>query len=273
MTRRIGVCSWSLRAADPRELADRVAAVGVTSTQLALEPLRTKRWSIDETIGALAARGITIASAMMQTHGEDYSTLASIAATGGLRPDATWAANEAAAREDAQLARALGVSLVTFHAGFLPHDPRDPERAKILDRIRRVADLFAATGVRVGLETGQESAETLAGVLDALAHDNVGVNFDPANMILYGMGDPVLALARLAPHVMQIHVKDARASARPGEWGTEVVVGTGDVDWEGFDAARRERALDVDLMIEREAGDSRVADARRARALIESLVA
>ncbi len=273
MTRRIGVCSWSLRAAGPAELAERAAAVGVKFVQLALEPLRDGRWPVDATVAALAARGVSIASAMMEMKGEDYSTLASIATTGGLRPDATWSANASAAVENAAIARRLGVRLVTFHAGFLPHARGDAERAKILGRIRRFADIFGAAGVRVGLETGQETAETLEGVLDELDHANVGVNFDPANLVLYGMGDPVAALARLAPRVLQVHVKDARASRVPGQWGEEVTVGTGDVDWEGFDAVLREHGLDVDLMIEREAGDDRVADARRARALIESLVA
>ncbi|HIA27537.1 MAG TPA: hypothetical protein EYN79_05370, partial [Planctomycetes bacterium] len=87
-------------------------------------------------------------------------------------------------------------------------------------------------GVKLALETGQESAATLEGALEALGRSDVGVNFDPANMILYGMGNPVEALVRLAPRVAQIHIKDALASEVAGEWGSEVVVGTGEVDWQ-----------------------------------------
>ena len=106
----------------------------------------------------------------------------------------------------AELARYHELELVTFHAGFLPHDAEDPERAKVLGRLRDVADVFANKRVKLGLETGQESAPTLASVLTELDHPNVGVNFDPANMILYGMGI-LEAIRVLASSVVQIHVK------------------------------------------------------------------
>ena len=262
----IGVCSWSLRASGPAELAERVRACGLAAVQLALDPLRTGAWDEAGTRRALEQAGIEVLSGMMGMRGEDYSSLASIRATGGVRPDRHWAANLAAARENARLARRLGLRLVSFHAGFLPHDPSDPERAVLIDRLRAVAEAFGAEGVEVALETGQEDAETLAGVLAELGA--VGVNFDPANMLLYGMGDPVQALARLAPWVRQIHVKDARRSAAPGEWGTEVPVGQGEVDWQAFFAVLRERGLAVDLVIERESGDDRTGDVRAARALV-----
>ena len=89
-------------------------------------------------------------------------------------------------------------------------------------------------------------------------------------MILYGMGDPVAALRTLSARVLQIHIKDAVASAVPGSWGQEVRVGTGQVDWPAFFAVIEEQKLDVDLMIEREAGDERVADMRVARKLVEA---
>ena len=97
----------------------------------------------------------------------------------------------------------------------------------------------------------------------------VGVNFDPANMILYGTGDPIEAFEKLAPHVMQVHIKDAVASTEPDQWGTEVRAGTGDVDWPGFFDVIKRLKTPADLMIERESGDSRVSDMREARTLIE----
>jgi sugar phosphate isomerase/epimerase len=135
-------------------------------------------------------------------------------------------------------------------------------------RLREVADLFAARGVRVAFETGQEAADTLLGALEEIAHPNVGVNFDPANMILYGMGDPVAALRALAAHVRQVHVKDAVSTDVPGTWGREVVAGTGAVDWKAFLAEVRRLPRAVDLVIEREAGPTREADIRAAAALV-----
>lgn len=271
---RIGVCSWSLQPENPRQLAERVAECGVSLVQLHLDPVRTGAWDAKETIAALHDAGARLCSGMMTTEGEDYSTLESIKLTGGVRPDATWAANLSAAKQNAELAASLGLQLVTLHAGFLPHEKGDPERAKLVDRLGEVVDVFAERGVRVGLETGQESAETLLEVLEEVGREDwLGVNFDPANMILYRMGYPIDAIRLLAPRVQQIHIKDAILSEREGEWGEEVVVGTGRVDWEGFFSVVSEAGIDCDFVIEREAGEARVADVRTARTLVRPLVA
>ena len=266
---QLGVCSWSLQPASPSELVAGLEAAGVHACQLALDPLLSGEHGIGEMRRALEGAGVTVLSGMMGTIGEDYSTLESIARTGGLRPDEHWPANLAAAGQIASLSGELGLTLVTMHAGFLPHAAGDAERGVLLERLRQVARLFARNGVRLGLETGQESAETLLGVLGELGEDNVGVNFDPANMLLYGMGEPVAALRALAPHVLQIHVKDATPTEQPGEWGTEVPAGEGAVDWAAFFDVVRDQSLGVDLVIEREAGERRVADIATAARLVE----
>ncbi len=268
MKNRIAVCSWSLSPSSPRELAERVRACGLDAVQLALDPLRLGAWSPEETRAAFEEAGIAVLSGMMATKGEDYSTLASIRRTGGVRPDEHWEENLRAASADARLARALGLELVTFHAGFLPEDPASRERAILIDRMREIADRFADEGVRVAFETGQETAETLLGVLEELERPAAGVNFDPANLLLYGMGDPIAALRLLAPHVRQMHVKDARRSKVPGTWGEEVPVGEGEVDWRAFFRIVREHPIEGDLVIEREAGSSRTADVRRAHDVV-----
>lgn len=256
----IGVCSWSLRPESPAALAKRVSECGLHAVQFALDPILRGEWSLAETLGVLESEGNEVLSTMLQTEGEDYATLESIKLTGGLRPDHHWKANIELARRAAPLVRELGVSLVTFHAGFLPHETSDPRRATMIDRLRSVHDIFAESGVRVALETGQESAETLRELLEELSLPHLGVNFDPANMILYGMGDPVHALRTLAPWVMQIHLKDATRTATPGQWGAEVPIGSGEVDWPAFFRVVREQNLKVDLCIEREAGEDRVGD-------------
>jgi len=91
-------------------------------------------------------------------------------------------------------------------------------------------------------------------------------------MLLYGMGEPVEALRKLAPHVRQVHIKDARRTKVAGTWGEEVPVGTGEVDWKAFFGVIAERKLSVDLMIEREAGTDRCGDIALARKLVETHV-
>lgn len=267
---KIGVCSWSLQPTSPGDLAARVSECGVEGVQLALDPIRRGEWDEAEAISAL--REVPLLSGMMATHGEDYSTLETIRQTGGLRPDRHWEANLAAARDNAALAERLGLKLVTLHAGFLPHDSDDPERSVMVQRLRSVSQIFADHGVRLGLETGQESAETLDQILDEIADANVGVNFDPANMLLYGMGDPVEALRRLSPRILQVHIKDALPARVPGEWGRETAVGMGAVRWSRFFAALRECNVRCNLIIEREAGAKRVEDVIVARDVIRRRV-
>lgn len=262
----VGVCSWSLQAADAHELAGKVAATGLRSIQIALDPIRTGALSMAELCRHLPQAGLEIRSGMMAMAGEDYGTLESIRLTGGVVPDTTWETNRAAAYANAALARALGIPLVTFHAGFIPESADDPQRAVLVERLRELSDIFGEADVHVALETGQESAETLAGLLQELP--DVAVNFDPANLILYDRDDPVDALEQLLPRVVQVHIKDAVRTTRPGTWGQEVPVGEGDVDWPRFLALLKHAPQLVDLIIEREAGAQRVEDVRRAHALL-----
>ena len=272
MPQRIGVCSWSLQPASAADLVAKVRRAGCRGVQLALDPIRLDHWGEIETVNHLNAAGIEIISGMMGMEGEDYSTLQSIARTGGVRPDATWPVNLAAAKANAALAHRLGLKLVTFHAGFIPHDRDDRERAIMLGRLRELVDVFDARGVRVAFETGQENADTLLEALADLDRPHAGVNFDPANMILYGMvggGGPIAALKKLGRRVAQVHIKDATPATTADAWGEETPAGTGEVDWPAFFAALREIPIAGDLLIEREAGGSREADIVQARELVE----
>ncbi len=265
----MAVCSWSLQPADPRDLIAKLQATGLTRLQLALDPLREQPQPWGE-IGPLCRQqGIVIVSGMVGCVGEDYSTLESIRRTGGVAPDATWDQNLENIKRAAALAEGLGLNLVSFHAGFLPHEESDPAFAKMLGRLAAVADVFAQKKIVLGLETGQETAPVLLQLLRKLDRPDVGVNFDPANMILYDKGNPIEALQLLGPWVRQVHIKDARRTRAPGTWGEEVVVGTGEVDWPAFFAVLRENRYQGDFVIEREAGNQRVADIRAARAVVE----
>ena len=269
--KRLAVCSWSLQPADPQDLADKVLATGLQRVQLALDPLRTMPAQWGQTPAVLGEAGIAMVSGMFGCVGEDYATLDSIRATGGIAPDSTWSQNLANIKATAGLAADLGLNLVTFHAGFVPHDPTDATHAKMQNRLAAVADIFAAKNVRLGLETGQETAASLVAFLAALNHPNLCVNFDPANLILYGQGDPVAAVLQLGSAIHQVHIKDARHTQVPGSWGEELPVGAGEVDWPGFFQALRQCNFTGDYVIEREAGTQRSPDVCQARELVLKL--
>jgi L-ribulose-5-phosphate 3-epimerase len=230
---RLAVCSWSLQPQSPQQLVDYLKQIGIARVQLALDPVRTDpAWA---KCGELfAQQGIRVVSGMFGTVGEDYTTLETIRRTGGVVPDATWDENWRNIQAIAEIAKAMNLRLVTFHAGFLPHEESDPEFVKLHARIRSISDLFAAKGIELAFETGQETAATLRAFLMKLGRTNVGVNFDPANMILYDKGNPIDALKTLSPWLKQCHIKDAKKTRVPGTWGEEVVVGTGQVDWKSF---------------------------------------
>lgn len=268
IARRIAVCSWSLLPTDPQDLATKLVSTGVHRVQLALDPLHENPEIWGETASVLQQAGITIVAGMFGCVGEDYSTLDSIRLTGGIAPDDTWERNLENIRATAKIAANLGLPLVTFHAGFVPHDPADPGFQKMVARLTTVAEIFAALDINVALETGQETATGLKDLLESLSHPSVFVNFDPANMLLYGKGDPVEALRVLGRWIRQVHIKDAIPSHVPGQWGEETAAGLGQVDWPAFFTVLRDENFTGDLVIEREAGDQRVADVRLARDLI-----
>jgi sugar phosphate isomerase/epimerase len=269
---RLAVCSWSLEPTSADDLMKKLAEAGVLRTQIALDAVRENKGGSWTGVGTKAkARGVTLVSGMMGTIGEDYTTLESIRRTGGVVPDATWPENWKNIQADGDLAARLGLKLVTFHAGFLPHEATDRTFPKLQERLRKIADAFQARGIVLGMETGQETPETLATFLRTLDHKNVGVNLDPANIILYDKGDPVAAVKTLGPWLKQCHLKDAVRTKVPGQWGQEVVLGTGQVDWKAFFAALQAASFTGNLCIEREAGNRRVADVRTARDYVERL--
>ena len=268
---KLAVCSWSLQPDSPEALLVKVKEIGIPRLQIALDPFRENPAVWNKFHEAARAQGVTCVSGMFGTLGEDYTTMESIRKTGGVVPDKTWPKNWENIQQIATLAKQMGLKLVTFHAGFLPHEESDPDFQKLLERISNIADLFAQHGLELGFETGQEEAGTLKSFLEKLGRKNVGVNFDPANMILYDKGNPIEALRTLGPWLKQCHIKDANKTRKPGEWGEEVPAGAGQVDWKAFFRTLKELRYEGWCCIEREAGTQRVADIRTAGKMVESL--
>lgn len=270
---QIGVCSWSLQATGPDDLAEKVQALGLKKVQLGLTPHRDDPGTWEGVQEILGQSGISIVSGMFSTIGEDYTTPETIRRTGGIVPDEHWEGNQELAAAAAALARQMGLRLVSTHAGFLPHQRSDPDFDRLCGRVARLAQMVAAVGGSLLLESGQESADTLLLFLDEMVQrgaGNVAVNFDPANLILYDMDEPIAALQKLVSHVQQVHVKDAKRTAVKGQWGEEVVVGTGQVDWVAFVRILAEAGYEGDYIFEREAGNDRVGDIAKGMAALKA---
>ncbi|MCE9589551.1 MAG: sugar phosphate isomerase/epimerase [Planctomycetes bacterium] len=264
---QFGICSWSTHPKDPEDLAGRLKELGLTKIQLYVTPVYAETAVWGNAQADLAKHGVTIVSGMFGTKGEDYSTMETIRKTGGFVPDEHWPANWETVQRVVEVTKKLRIPYVSSHAGFLPGDKKHPSFAKLVDRIGKVARHFATANATLLFETGQETADTLwqfLAALDEVGASNTGVNFDPANMLLYDKGDPIASLRKLVPRVKQVHIKDGIRTKTPGAWGTEVPIGEGEVDWKSFMKVLAEADYKGDLVIEREAGQDRVGDVRKA---------
>jgi sugar phosphate isomerase/epimerase len=188
---------------------------------------------------------------------EDYTTLESIRKTGGIVPDECWERNRRMVSAAAKLTRELGAKYLLTHAGFLDESDEKAYR-KYVERVSWVRDECKRHGVQIILETGQETADDLVKFLKDVP--GLAVNFDPANMILYAKGEPIAALKKLFPWIVQVHVKDACKTKTPGTWGTEVPWGEGEVDAGKFVAELEKLGYKGNYVVEREAGDNRAGD-------------
>jgi sugar phosphate isomerase/epimerase len=259
----IGVCSWSLRPNDLSDLATLVHRLELDHVQLGLGRLIAMDDAAREgELNTLAESALKLTAGMIGFEGEDYSTIASIRQTGGFVPDESWELRKAVCAQSAALAQQLGLRLLSAHVGFVP--PSSNEKYKsMLERVCTIAEIFAQHELDLLMETGQEEASELLQFLNDLRCRNVFVNFDPANMILYGAGDPVEAVEILGRHIRHVHIKDAIASDQPGmTWGREVPFGTGDVAVDDFVTAVHSVGYTGPLVIEREAGDTRFEDVK-----------
>jgi L-ribulose-5-phosphate 3-epimerase len=268
----IAVCSWSLQPQGNADLVEKVKQLGLQHVQLALGPLVTlddkRRF---EEVGHLRKSGLTWTGGMMSFPGEDYSTIQSIRDTGGYVPDDLWPVRKKMSSVAATVAHELHIGSMMMHVGFVP-PPDSVDYPAIVDRVRHVAESFQSHGIDLLMETGQEPADELLQFMTDLGSSNVHINFDPANMILYGAGDPIAAIGLLGKHIRHVHVKDATPSKQPGvDWGEEVPFGTGAVNPRAFLGALKAAGYKGPLAIEREAGNSRMDDVRTAiRALQEA---
>ena len=257
----IGVCSWSLKPMDTAELIRSVRQLGLEHMQLWLRNLTLaddKRKA--QEMSWLRESGVKITAGMINFPGEDYATIAAIKKTGGFVPEQDFPIRRQLTKGAARVARELGIDKLSTHIGFVPPSS-DPNYHAMVERVGQVAGDLDESGVTLLMETGQETAPELLQFINDLSRSNVQVNFDPANMILYGAGDPIEAIGILGRHIGHVHVKDATLSSQPGtNWGEEVPFGAGQVPPREFLSALKAAGYTGPLVIEREAGDSRRED-------------
>jgi sugar phosphate isomerase/epimerase len=191
----------------------------------------------------------------------------------GLVPRETREARVTHIKKASDFARQCGIAAVQTHCGFIPENPNDPVYKETVRAMRDVAGYSKRNGQNFRYETGQETPITLVRAIQDVGLDNQGVNFDLANLILYGKANPVDAIELLGPYVQGIHAKDGLWPTNPQELGQEVPIGTGKVDFPRIIRRLRELNYRGAVTIEREiSGAQQMEDLRAAKAYLEKLI-
>ncbi len=191
----------------------------------------------------------------------------------GLVPRETRAARIAHIRKASDFAKQCGIAAVQTHCGFIPENPNDPVYKETVAAMREVAEYCKRNGQNFRYETGQETPITLVRAIQDVGMDNQGVNFDLANLILYGKANPVDAIELLSPYIQGIHAKDGLWPTNPRKLGEEVPIGKGKVDFPWIIPRLKELNYRGAVTIEREiSGPQQVEDVRAAKAYLEKLI-
>lgn len=191
----------------------------------------------------------------------------------GIIPPATRAARINALKRASDLAKKLNIEAVHTHCGFIPENPNLPLYQEAVKAIHEIASYCKANGQSFMMETGQETPVTLLRAIQDVGLDNVRVNLDTANLILYDMGEPVGALDVVGKYVHGLHAKDGLYPTDPKSLGKEVAIGKGRVNFPGVMEGLKKLNFTGPITIEREiSGPKQEADIRASKAFLEKLI-
>jgi L-ribulose-5-phosphate 3-epimerase len=222
---------------------------------------------------ALDKHGIEATSLVVGGPGKEVWDFYQGPLTIGLVPRETRAVRIAHIKTASDFAKQCGIPAVQTHCGFIPENPNDSLYRETVTAMREVAAYCKTNGQNFRYETGQETPITLVRAIQDVGMDNQGVNFDLANLILYGKANPVDAIELIGPYVEGIHAKDGLWPKNPNELGEEVPIGKGKVDFPRIIARLKEMNYRGAVTIEREiSGAQQVEDVRAAKAYLEKLI-
>jgi sugar phosphate isomerase/epimerase len=268
----VGVFLSSTGISDPFEATTKLGELGIKSAQVGFQPPEFYTSENARKLKAhMEASGVTPTVLFIGFADESYANVEAVRQTVGFVQPEKLPERMEVSRKAIDFAAELGCEAAAAHIGFVPPDASDPLYVRLIDTMREIADYCKSKGLNFHLETGQETAEELLEFLEALERDNVFINFDPANMILYGKDKPIEALETVRDYVRSCHCKDGVWPTEEGQLGEERPLGEGQVDIPAFVAKLKQIGYSGPLTIEREAGEDRIGDILRGKELLESL--
>ena len=271
---KIGVCVYLNQIEEMPQKFEDLLSQGFDNCQLlAWNP---SLWTAENarTLNDLTAQyGITISAFWCGWEGPSVWNFYEGPQTLGLVPPAYREMRIKNLCDGADFAKLLGVQNVVTHMGFIPENPNDPEFVPFCDAVRVVAEHCKQNGQYLLFETGQETPVTMLRCFEQVGTDNLGVNLDTANLILYGKANPVDALDVFGKYVRNLHAKDGCYPTNGHDLGEEMPIGQGKVDFEAVFRKLHDLGYDSFVTIEREiSGDRQTEDILAAKTYLSQII-
>jgi L-ribulose-5-phosphate 3-epimerase len=256
---------------DPDSAMAKVRALGVPSAQIFVDEFHS---GLDDRLRkALETYHIEATSVVVGGPGKEVWDFYGGPLTIGVVPRETRGARVAHIKKASDFAKECGIAAIQTHCGFIPENPNDALYKETVETIRELAECCKRNGQNLRYETGQETPVTLVRTMQDVGTDNQGVNFDLANLILYGKANPVDAIELLGPYIQGIHAKDGLWPTDPKRLGKEVPIGKGKVDFSRIISRLKEIDYRGAVTIEREiSGPHQMEDVRAAKTYLEELI-
>lgn len=258
----------------PEHAIDKVHSLGFPTCQVSC-------WRAEHLADAVAQRlreaaaqkGVTISTIWAGLPGRHVWDFIEGPTTIGLVPEATRAERLAVLKRSAEFASKVGVPSITTHVGFIPENPTDPHYQPVVAALKEIAEYCAKLGLGFWFETGQETPITLLRTIHDIGTDNLGINLDPANLLMYGKANPVDALDVFGAYVRGVHAKDGEYPTNGRQLGVEKPLGEGRVNFPALLAKLKTLGFSGALTIEREiSGPQQIADIQKAKAMLAALL-
>ena len=258
---------------EPEKGIDKVVGLGLRSCQVCSWDQSV--WT-DETGERMAeatrCRGVNVTTFWAGYPGPAVWNFLEGPKTLGLVPAEYRAERVAVLKKAAEFAAKFSLPSITTHVGFIPEDPTDPEFEATVAALQEVAGRCAELGIGFWFETGQETPVTLLRTIQRVNTGNLGINLDPANLILYGKANPVDALDVFGTYVRDVHAKDGLYPTDGNNLGKETPLGEGKVNFPVLVPKLKSLGYDGALTIEREiSGDQQIVDIKKAIDLLSPL--
>jgi sugar phosphate isomerase/epimerase len=256
---------------DPERAIAKVHELGVPTCQVGVDSFGPEM--VTGLRGALDRYGIEATSLVIGGPGPEEYDFYNGPLTIGFVPREWRAKRIERAKQASDFAKKCGIPALQTHCGFLPENPNDPAYKETIEAIREVVSYCKRNGQNFRYETGQETPITLVRAIKDVGLDNQGVNFDVANLILYGKANPVDAVEIIGPYVQGVHAKDGLWPTDPRNLGKEVPIGQGKVDFPRVIRRLKEMNYQGAITIEREiSGPQQMEDIRKEKVYLEKLI-